>query len=167
LKKLIVLLVGVGAALAAVWLWQVLFPNNETQIRRLLDDVAESASLKANTHPLVRLGGANKLADFFTSDVVIDLEGASIPVRSMNGREELVQAVTAARASVQEVKVGFHDVQITVDPDGISAAAHLTALANVTGTTDPYVQETRMRLVKNADGWRISKVAPVKTPRLE
>jgi ketosteroid isomerase-like protein len=167
LKKLALIVVAAVVVLAGVWLWRLLFPSDEARIRQILRAVAETASVKANTHPLVRLGGANKLAGFFTRDVVVEVDGVPVQLHSINGREELIQAVTAARASVEEVKVEFLDVQVTVEPDGQTASAHLTALAHVTGSSDPYVQETRMRLVKTDEGWKISRVTPVRTPRLE
>ena len=111
MRKLIVVVLVAAVILAGVWISRLLFPSDETTIRRILADVAESASLKANTHPLVRLGGANKLAGFFTSDVVIEIEGVPVQAHAINGREELIQAVTAARASVQAVKIEFLDAE--------------------------------------------------------
>lgn len=167
MRKLIAIAVVAGAVLAAVWVWRLLFPSDEARIRGLLAEVAESASLKPNTNPLIKLGGANKLAGFFTADAVIEVEGAPVAARAINGREELVQVVTAARVSVEAVKVEFLDVEVTVDPAGQSATAHLTALATVAGMTDPFVQESNLRFVRDEQGWKISRVEPVKTPRLE
>lgn len=156
-----------AAAIGGIWIWRLLFPSDEVRIRRLLDDVAQTASLKSKTNPLIRIGGANKLAGFFTEDATIEVEGGGFDSRTIHGREELVQVATAARASIDEVLVRFLDVQVSVDPDGQTAGAHLTALANVTGITDAFVQETRMRLVRVDNRWLISRVEPVKRPRLE
>jgi ketosteroid isomerase-like protein len=145
----------------------LLFPSDEVQIRRLLSNVAETASLKSNTNPLIKIGGANKLGGFFAEDAIIEIDGGGLESRTIRGREELVQVATVARASLDEVTVRLLDVQVSVDPDGQTAGAYLTALANVSGITDAFVQETRMRFVRVDDRWLISRVEPVKRPRLE
>ncbi|HKS37471.1 MAG TPA: nuclear transport factor 2 family protein [Verrucomicrobiae bacterium] len=133
-------------------------------IRKLLTQMAAAASLKPNETALVRIAGANKLAGFFTADVVVRLDVAALRTRTINGRDELVEITTVARANLQEVKIQLHDIVVELALDRQTAFAQLTALANINGSTDPIFQLLKMRLKKIDGHWKISQVDTVKTP---
>ena len=163
MKKIVIIgLLAIGIALLGVWGWRVFFPNDEKLIHKLLDQVAETASFRANDNPLVKLGGASKLAGFFTEDAVIHLDVPGVDLRTISGRDELIQTAAAARATVQGIKVELMDIQLGVDAEGQTATAHLTAVGKVSGSSDPLVQELRMQLRKIDGKWRIAQVDPVR-----
>jgi hypothetical protein len=126
--------------------------------------MAATASLKPNDGALVKLAGANKLAGFFTADVVMHLDVAALRTRTINGRDELVEIAAAARANLQEARIKLHDIVVELAPDRQTALVQLTALANINGSTDPIFQLLKMRLKKIDGDWRISQVDTVKTP---
>lgn len=154
----------VAAAALGFWAFRALFPSDETAIRKLLSGMAATASLKPNESALVKLAGANKFAGFFTADVIMHLETTGGRARTIHGREELIEIVTAARANLQEAKIQLHDIVVELARDRQTALAQLTALANINGSTDPIFQLLKVRLKKIDGHWRISQVDTVKTP---
>lgn len=146
-----------------VWLCRILFPSDETRIRKLLAQVAETASLKPNENRLVGLGAAVKLTGFFTPDLVINVDAVGLEGRSIQGREQLQQTVMAARANLQSANIHFPDVHLTIDPDRMSAVAKVAAIADVNGEKDAVVQELKMNLKKVEGKWKIAQVDTVRT----
>ncbi|HXT41614.1 MAG TPA: hypothetical protein VN887_16525, partial [Candidatus Angelobacter sp.] len=100
MKRIVSILAVVLLAALGFWLCRELFPSDESRLRGLLADVAKAASLKGNENPLVRLAGANKLAGFFSEDVVVHIDASGLEGKQIQGREELRQTVAAARASL-------------------------------------------------------------------
>jgi ketosteroid isomerase-like protein len=164
LKRVRVIVVAALAVALGVWGYRVLFPGDERLIRSLLAAVAETASIKPNQNPLVKLAGGGKLAGFCTPDVVIHIEMSGVRARTIHGQDELREMATAARAQLQEARIQFRDLTVEIAPDRETALVHLTVLANIDGSTDPYFQQFKLRL-KKADGrWKISQVDPLRAP---
>jgi len=162
--KRVLKIITVLAVLAlGVWIFRILFPGDEKLIRKLLAGAAETAAIKPNENPLSRLAGANKLVGFFSSDAVLNVEVSSVDVRSISGGDDLLQAVTAARATLQEAKIQLHQIHVNVDPDKQSATAQLVATAYLNGGSDPLVQELKLQLRKIDVHWKITQVETVKT----
>jgi len=114
-------------------------------------------------NPLFKLAGANRLVGFFSPDAVLQVDVPGVPIRTINGRDDLLQAVTAALAGLQEARIQLHRVHVSVDPGRQSATAQLVAAAYLNGSGEPMVQELRMRLRKIEDHWKIVQVETVKT----
>ncbi len=162
--KRVLKIITVLAVLAfGVWLFRILFPGDEKLIRKLLAGAAETAAIKPNENPLFRLAGANKLVGFFSPDAVLKVDVPGVDVRSINGRDDLLQAVTAARASLQEARILLREIHVNVDPDKQSATAQLVATAYLNGGSDPMVQELKLQLRKIDGHWKITQVETVKT----
>ena len=149
--------------LLGVWIYRILFPSDERLIRQLLADAAETAAVKPNENPLFKIAGASKLVGFFSPDAVLKLDVAGVDTRTLDSPDELRQAVTAARASLQEAKFQLHGVQVNVGQDLQSATAQLVTIAYLNGSGDPMVQELKMQLKKIDRRWKISRVETVKT----
>lgn len=149
--------------LVGVWIWRILFPSDEKLIRQLLAEAAQTAAVKPNENPLFKIAGANKLVGYFSADAVLKLEVAGVDSHTLDTPDDLRQAVTAARASLQEAKFQFSEVQVEVAPDSQSASAHLVAIAYLNGSGDPLVQELKMQLKKIERRWKISRVETVKS----
>ena len=154
----------VAAALAlGFWILQILFPGDEKRIRKMLADAAQTAGIKPNENPLFKLAAAKKLVGFFSTDAVLKLDVSGVDVRSINGREDLLQAVTAARASLQEARIQLREIHVNVDLDKQSATAQLVATAYLNGGSDPMLQELKLQLNKIDGKWKIARVDTVKT----
>jgi len=145
-----------------VWIYQVFFPGDEKLIRKLLAQVAETATVKPNENPIFKLAGGTKLVGFFGPNAVLKVEVSGADLRSIRGRDELLQAITAARAGLQEARIELQEIQVNVDPGHESATAQLVASARINGGDDLLVQELKMRFNKVDGRWKIAQVETVK-----
>jgi len=146
-----------------VWIFRILFPGDEKLIRKMLAEAAETAGIKVNENPLFKLAAAKKLVGFFSPDAVLKLDVSGMDARSINGRDDLLQAVAAALASLQEARIQLREIHVNVDPDKQSATAQLVATAYLNGGSDPLVQELKLQLRKIDGHWKIARVETVKT----
>jgi hypothetical protein len=147
----------------AVWVWMALHPDPERLIRRQLDGVARTVSFGPNEGTLAKLRAAQKLADFFATNVEVNINVPGRVDHRLVGREDVQQAALAARASVQSLNVAFPDVTVIVNADKESAVADLTLQARVGGEQDMIVQEMKFTFRKINGEWLITKVETVRT----
>jgi hypothetical protein len=155
---LLVVVVALGA-----WAWIALHPSPERLIRRQLEGVARAASFGSNQGYLSKLSGAQGLADFFSTNVEINIDVPGHEARRLAGREDIQQAALASRAAVQSLIVTFPDITVIVNADKESAVADLILRAQVGGEQDAVVQEMKVTLRKINGQWLIIKVETVRT----
>jgi hypothetical protein len=148
---------------AGVWLWTVFFPAPEKIIRRNLSEIARDASFEGNQNPLAGMAAVQKLAAFFSTNVIVNLDMPGREPRTFAGRDEIVQAAAAARGSLNGLKIEFLDVNVTVAPDKQSAVTDLTARAQAAGDRDFNVQEMKFTFQKTGGQWLITRVETVRT----
>ena len=165
MNKLLRLSLAGLALVAGFWLYQRLFPRDEDVIRRELQQLAATASVRPGDSTLIRLGGSNKLVQSVTADVVLNLSDTGTYFSSIQGRDQLRETLMAARASVQQVEIEFVDVTVGVAPDRLSANALLTVIVHLNGERNSNVMEVRMDLSKVEGDWLISRVETVKPLR--
>lgn len=153
-----------GALLGLVYCgWIVLFPSPERIIAKRLAHVARLACVGPNEGALARLANGQKLTTFFTSDVEITVDVPGRTSQTLNGRDELLQAVMAARSALAPLKVEFLDITVSLNADKQSALAHLTAKATLPGERSPEVQELKIDFRKTDHDWLIQHVETVRT----
>lgn len=152
---------GVLAALS-FWGWRVFFPSPEEMIRKRLGEIAKAASSSSKEGLLAKAWNASALGEFFTLDVqiAIDVPGTQ---HTINGRDELMQAVVGARSEGGSLSIEFPDIKVAVSPDGNSAVVNLTAKAKVSRPQETYFQELRVRMTRIKRDWLINQVETVKT----
>jgi hypothetical protein len=80
---------------AGFWAYRVLFPSPEKVIRKQLLELARSASYDSNESALARLANGQKVAGFFTSDAEIRFDAPGRGQQSLDGRDEILQAIMA------------------------------------------------------------------------
>jgi hypothetical protein len=163
MKRVVQLLLVVAVAGLAYWLWTVFFPSPEKVIRSRLNDLAKTVSFDSRGGMLSQALNAEKVADFFTVDVDIQIDVAGYGRQTLQGRDEVQQAAMAARSRLTALKVGFVDINVKLAPDGQSAKVNLTGNANVPGEKDISAQEFNFVLKKVDGKWLISHVETVKT----
>jgi hypothetical protein len=156
----------VAAALigCGVWGWRLLFPGAEKVIRTRLTRLAEAASFDLRQGILVKAYQVQKLAGFFTTNVVIELDMQGYVRQRLSGRDELQQVALAATGrATRGWKVEFPDISVTLGPDGLTAVANLTSKVTFEGERDFSEQEFNFLLRKVAGQWLVYRVETVRT----
>jgi hypothetical protein len=156
------LLLVVVAALGA-WAWVALHPSPERVIRHQLEGVAHAASFAPGQGYLAKLSGAESLADFFSTNVEVNIDVPGHQEHRLAGRAEIRQAALASRGSARSLSVAFPDITLIVSADKESAVADVTLQAQVGGEQDMIVQEMKITLGKIGGQWLIVKVETVRT----
>jgi hypothetical protein len=132
-------------------------------IRKRLAAVAQAASFTPGRGYLANLTGAERLADFFSSNVQVNIDVPYHPRQSLSGRDDVYQTALGARATLKSLNVTFPDVTLVVNPDKESAVADLTAVGRGMGDSDLFVQEMKFDLRKIGGKWLITRVDTVQT----
>jgi hypothetical protein len=157
----IVLLVILAAA--GIWVWGILFPNPERQIRKRLAEVAQAASFSGKEAPAAQAYNSQLLTTFCTDDVEVMVDFPGRSHYTVHGRDELLTGAMAARGFANGLSVEFLDINITVAPDHQTAVADLTAKGKVPGEREILAQELKMKLKKIGRNWFIQKIETVKS----
>ncbi len=163
MKRAIQILLALGIIGFAFWMWTVMFPSPEKAIRNRLNALAKSISFNSEGGLLANALNAQKVADFFTVDVEVDVVVPGYEQLTMHGREEVAQTAIGARTRLTSLKVEFPDMNIMVDADKQSAKVNLTGKATVPGEKDVSAQEFNFMLKKVDGKWQIYRVETVKT----
>ena len=163
MKRVVQAVLALGVIAAGIWLWTVLFPSPERAIRSRLNALAKAVSFDSKRGMLAQAYNAQKVGEFFTTDVDVEVDVSGYEPLSFHGRDEVLQAAIGARAHLNALKVEFPDIYITLDPDKQGAKVNLTGKATVPGEKDISAQEFNF-MMKKVDGkWMIYRVETVKT----
>jgi hypothetical protein len=148
---------------AGYWLWTVMSPSPQVVIRKRLQKMAQIASFSPGQGMISKVAAIERLGTFFSEDaeVVVDVPGVGSHV--FNRREEINQALMAAKSSISSLKAEFPDINVEVAPSKLSAIASLTLEASVNGQKDLIVQELRLSIKKINGDWLVTKVETVRT----
>ena len=79
MKRVVQILVLAALVIAACWFWTVLFPSPEAVIRGRLNSLAKTLSFNSQSGMVSQAFAAEKAADFFTTDVDIDVNVTGDP----------------------------------------------------------------------------------------
>lgn len=161
-------LLVLAALIALGWLgWRLFFPGPARVIRSRLNGLARTASFEKSDGIVPKGFKMERIPDYFTPDVVVNLEARGLPHRSFSGRQDLQEAVGLAMQAYHGVKVEFLDIVVTVGPDQQTATADLTARVTIADEKDFYVAELNFLLKKVQGAWLIYRVESVgpDTPR--
>lgn len=159
-QRVIALVVLAGLAF---WLWTIFFPSPEKIIRGNLLAVARDVSFSADENNLVKVARAQSVANFFASNVLVNITVPGHEQQSFAGRDEITEAVLASRQATTALNVKLPDINVTVAPGKNSATADVTVEATVAGENDAIVQEVKFTF-EHVDGhWLIDKVETIRT----
>ena len=147
---------------AGTWSWGVFFPGPEKIIRKRLNAMAKAASFSSKEGLIAKAWNASMVADYFTENVQVTLEGPGMQ-QTISGRAEVLQAVARARSALSSLSIEFPDIKVTLAPDRASAVVNVTARGKVSGERDPYLLELKMQMIKAKSDWLINQVETVKT----
>lgn len=163
MKRVLLGAASVLLALGGFWLHHALFPGDVDRIRRLLREAAKTAAVEAGETSFARMVRANKLAYFFTPDVVINLEGVRADLVNIEGRDQLLEVILSARANLRQLRLELLGISVEVNPGATNAEAYTTAIAEVDGEKDAILQELRIALRKTGRQWLMAGVNTIHT----
>jgi len=160
--RLIIVLALIGLGFGA---WRLVYSSPNHIIRSKLQQLAKTASLTPKDGNFVRVYKIEHLPEFFTRDVVINVDLRGIGQTTIEGRDEVRQYVNAAFSpqGLGELKTQFRDVSVTLAPDKQSAVANLTGEFTVDGQHDFFVVELNLLFKKVEGEWLIYKIETVRT----
>lgn len=153
------LLIGLG-----VWLWIYLHPSPQEAIRRQLDNLAKAASFDEREGLVSRASAAQKVAGFFATEVVMNIEPRGIFPEQVSRVEISEQAFyLRSQKEIRSFKVKILDPVITLGADNKSAIVELTLHAETEGERHLIVQEMKFMMRAVEDDWLIIRLETVRT----
>jgi hypothetical protein len=154
-----------AVALMALWFgWRWVFPNDEAQIRAVLDRIADAVgSGAAKEGEVGRIARAASIRKELDPQIAVD---AGPPFMRLIGRDTLIGTVARVNSSVRDLEVQFEDVQVSVAPDRETAKVYLTAEAyfrDQRGGRGLEARELDVTFRRLEGNWVVSDVALVRT----
>ena len=162
MKNVLRFVLALAVAALGVWLWLVLFPSPEKVIGRQFEKLARAASIQSGEGNLPRMIAAQKVGDFFSTNVEINIDLPGRQQHATMSRDDIVQAVLAAHWE-GGLTVKFPDINVMVGADEETAQADVTVEARAPGEQDMMVQEMKFTLQKIGGKWLITRVQTVRT----
>ncbi len=163
MKYVIRLVLLAGLIASGIWLWGMLFPRPEKVIRHQLAKLAADVSFSQSEGNLSRLARVENVADFFSSNVEVNIDMPGREQHSFAGRDEITQAALGTRQAVASLRVKFPDIDVSLAPDKQSAMADSTVEVSISSDPDPLVQELKISFQKTEGNWLIDKIETVRT----
>jgi hypothetical protein len=153
-----------AVACAALWFgYRWLFPNDEAQIRALLDRIAAAVgSGAAGEGEVGKIARAASVRRELDPEITVD---AGPGFSSIKGRDTLIGTIARFNSTAQNLEVRFVDVGVVVSPDRTTARASMTAEARFTGQDGRGLEARELDVgFRRLDGdWVVSSVALVRT----
>jgi hypothetical protein len=165
MKPVVRLILAVVLGALAFWSWGLFFPAPQKVIGKHLARLARLASFSRTDGNIKRLADTERLGSLLAGNVHVVLDAPGFRGETFDNREELLQAVLAARSQVKELQTQFTDIGIHVNPDRKSAEAFLTVMAKAGGEPDPIIEALKFTFQNTNDDWLITGVETVRTLR--
>jgi hypothetical protein len=157
-------LVVVAVAAAAWFGWRWLFPDDEAQIRSVLEHIAETMSRGTRDEgEVARLARVASLRTALDPEITVD---AGQPFSRIRGRDALIGSVARFNAGARDVEFELADVQVHVALDRSQATVYLTAEArfvDANGGRGLEARELNLTMKRRDGDWVVSAITPVRT----
>lgn len=145
------------AALIALWLaYRWWFPDDATQIRVVLERIAEGVGSSAEESEMGRLARAAGLRNDLHPEIEVD---AGPPFVRMKGRESVIATAARLNGVIRNLSIVFRDIDIDVAGD--EATVRLTAEAHFDegrGGRGMEAREFDVAFVRREGRWVIADV---------
>jgi hypothetical protein len=145
------------------WLWTMLFPNDETVIKKRLNRIATLMTFDSKEGNIAMAANVSELIGLFDIEVEVMIDTPEFRKQSLAGRDEIRNAALAARQSFSPLEVKFLDLNAVIAPDGTNATVQLTAEVHQSRKRDLFMQELKFVLRKVDGTWLIVRVETVRT----
>jgi hypothetical protein len=162
LNKLLNILLAAAALAILLWGGMRLLPNDEKIIRKRLTHLAAVASVKPDQSMLSRAANVQRLRDYFSPEVTIEIDDWGQRAFSIHGRNDLISLASAAQTQLREAKFKLVDLQVTVDRAQNQASALMTLLGDINGERYAISQVIALHLQKTEGEWLITRVETIR-----
>jgi hypothetical protein len=165
MKPVVRLILAAVLCALVFWSWGFFFPAPQKVIENHLNKLARLATFSSTDGNIKRLADTERLGSLLAEKIHVVLDVPGLRGETFDNREELMQAVLAARSQVKDLKTQFTNMGIRVSPDKKSAEAFLTAMAKIAGEPDLIIQPLKFTFQNTNDDWLITGVETVKALR--
>ena len=157
-KLILLALLGVGGYFGYLWL----FPSEESQIRKRMEELSATVSLDAQAGNIRRGLMMESFPRFFTSkcQIKVSYKGST---RTMSGRPDMANAARYLAGLPGGIKVEFHDLTVTVDPEKKIAKGALTMTMMQLDTQTLSAQQFQIELAKEDGKWLVAKAETIES----
>ena len=139
-------------ALVALGIWGL---GTEKVIRSRLNAVAKTVSFEPGEGTISKGYKAQKLMDYFTPDVEVNVNMKEYREQTFSGRDELIQAYMWFQFFFKAVKVELIDINLKFAPDKQSVVANLTLKVFMYNEREFTPQELNVMLKRIDKKWLI------------
>jgi ABC-type transport system substrate-binding protein len=165
MKLIVRLILLAGLVALAVWAWGFFFPAPQKIIEKHLVKLARLASFSSTDGNIQRLADAERIGSLLAENIHVVIDTPGYGSHTFDNREELLQAMMAARPALKELQAQFTDIGIIVNANQQSAVALLTAKAKIGAEPDWVFQGLRFTFNKTNGDWLITGLETVKPLR--
>ena len=89
-----------------VWFsWGYFFPSEINRICKRLNSLAACLSFSSSGSYVMRMAAADSVRDFFSTNIVVNLDGVHARAEYISGRAEVMSILTTARTYLKEFNV--------------------------------------------------------------
>ena len=143
--------------------WGFFFPSEINKICKRLNSLAACLSFSSSGSYVMRMAAADSVRDFFSTNIVVNLDGVHARAEYISGRAEVMSILTTARTYLKELNVKFEDPQVEIDESKTHAVMEvLTRITLDENRRDKIYQLIRMNWIKEGDKWRVERVDTLK-----
>ena len=135
-----------------------LSPSDERAIRKTLAALASAASVDPKQSVVLRQMQGTRLRDFFAQDVVLRHHDSTHDEELIQGRGELMQYLTTARATLHQATFRFTRIQIEVASNRTSATARSLLEGDLNGEANSMRSELMIVFKKLEHKWLLTEI---------
>lgn len=153
---------GIVAAALAFYGYRSLFPDDEGQIREVLDRVAAAMTVSGEDGDVGRLARIAALASDVAPDATV--EGGAHP-EPLTGRDAIIAAAVRVAGAIGDLQLQLVDIEVGFEAGHRQALVHLTAEAHFKAAGESGIDARELDIVfrKSGGRWLIATVLPVDT----
>jgi hypothetical protein len=160
LKRLFLFSIAIAGLL---WVFGFFTPDPKIIITRQLRKLTELASFTSSEPSFQRFGKVKQMGKLFSEDVIIVADYAELENHTLKGRDELMQAMMAAKPFGSGLSVEFIDINIELGSEKKSALVDVTLKGRFGGDTELIAQELSITFKRIKGEWLITRAETVHT----
>lgn len=164
MKKWISRLFILAIAITIGWFgWNHYFPSEKRIICKRLNGFAKNISFPANASTIVHMAGADSSRDYFTTNVLVTLDGIHNRAEYISGRAEVMNIITLARTYLRELDMKFEDPVVQLHENNTRATMDVVGRVIIDEDKRNKVHQLiRIGWVKQDNKWRMEKIETLK-----